>query len=165
MAVQRITVRRSEEVASRLRLYGKQLSTWRSLWRTIAGRVAAAERRWFATRGGGTWPELSEDYAAWKARHYPGRPLLVQKGDLRRAATMATRLMHEAAPGEMVLRIDDPKAGFHAPGHAGPVPDRDPLIPTEQIRLIAREALRAHVRFRAGIPGPAPMRLFPGPNA
>ncbi len=30
------------------------------------------------------WPELSPQYALWKANHYPGRPLLVLTGAMKR---------------------------------------------------------------------------------
>ena len=42
----------------------------------------------FATsgaRGGAPWAPLSADYEEWKTAHFPGRPLLVQSGSMRRA--------------------------------------------------------------------------------
>lgn len=38
-----------------------------------------------AQRGpdGEGWPPLNSDYAAWKARHFPGAPMLVREGVLR----------------------------------------------------------------------------------
>jgi len=35
-------------------------------------------------RGGAPWQPLSPQYEAWKEAHYPGRPLLVQTGAMRR---------------------------------------------------------------------------------
>lgn len=35
-------------------------------------------------RGGAPWPALSPEYEKWKEAHYPGRPLLVANGDMRR---------------------------------------------------------------------------------
>ncbi len=45
----------------------------------------ALEREQFRTeggRGGAAWPALSDDYARWKAIHYPGKPILQREGDL-----------------------------------------------------------------------------------
>lgn len=35
----------------------------------------------------GSWAPLSESYAAWKEKHYPGAPILVRTGKLRAALT------------------------------------------------------------------------------
>jgi len=35
----------------------------------------------------GSWAPLSESYAAWKEKHYPGQPILVRTGKLRAALT------------------------------------------------------------------------------
>lgn len=42
-------------------------------------------REWFDSQGEGTWEPLSNEYAAWKAANYPGAPILVASGDLRRS--------------------------------------------------------------------------------
>jgi len=51
----------------------------------------AAQARQFDAEGGGpvagSWAELSDVYAAWKAKRYPGQPILVARGDLRDALT------------------------------------------------------------------------------
>ncbi|MEO8483330.1 MAG: hypothetical protein ABI634_14045 [Acidobacteriota bacterium] len=43
----------------------------------------------FDSEGGGVggWAPLSEDYAAWKAKHFPGRPILVRTGALKESLT------------------------------------------------------------------------------
>lgn len=49
-----------------------------------------AERRQFDSEGhyaSGGWQALSPAYAAWKARHYPGRKILVRTGELERSLT------------------------------------------------------------------------------
>src|SRR5262249_32662130 len=40
---------------------------------------------------GHTWTPLSPKYAAWKAIHFPGRPILQRTGALRRAASRPLR--------------------------------------------------------------------------
>ena len=37
----------------------------------------------------GVFPNYATAYAAWKAKHFPGRPLLVQTGAMRAALTSA----------------------------------------------------------------------------
>lgn len=53
-----------------------------------------AETRQFAAEGDGPyaghWAALSEAYAAWKAKKYPGKPLLVRTGELREALTSSS---------------------------------------------------------------------------
>lgn len=53
----------------------------------MRARFLDAERRQFDSQGHGSWPALSPRYGAWKATHFPGRPLLVRTGDLRRSLT------------------------------------------------------------------------------
>jgi phage gpG-like protein len=49
------------------------------------------EERAFGTEGSilrsGKWAPLSPRYAAWKARHYPGRTILVRTGKLKASLT------------------------------------------------------------------------------
>lgn len=51
----------------------------------------AAEKRQFDAQGSGpvagAWAQLSDVYAAWKAKKYPGQPILVATGGLREALT------------------------------------------------------------------------------
>ncbi|HEY3283071.1 MAG TPA: phage virion morphogenesis protein [Armatimonadota bacterium] len=54
-----------------------------------------------AAQKGGKWQALSPRYAAWKARHYPGRPILERTGALKDSLT--TGLTVEKGPGEMTL--------------------------------------------------------------
>lgn len=43
------------------------------------GEQFASDGAW----GGTPWAPLSEPYATWKEDHFPGRPLLVQTGEMR----------------------------------------------------------------------------------
>ena len=46
--------------------------------------------RAFVTKGqsiGTKWKPLSPSYAAWKGRHFPGRPLLVLRGPMKQSLT------------------------------------------------------------------------------
>jgi len=49
----------------------------RSYWEDYATLAVIEEiARIFATEGYGQWPPLSPKYAAWKAKHYPGKSML-----------------------------------------------------------------------------------------
>ncbi len=52
------------------------------------------ERAQFAAEGSGpnrgAWKPLSEAYAAWKAGHYPGQPILRREGNLYEALTSSS---------------------------------------------------------------------------
>jgi phage gpG-like protein len=62
----------------------------RPVWEALADRFASLEGRQFATEGrygSGGWAPLSPRYAAWKARHYPGKTILRRTDDLYRSLT------------------------------------------------------------------------------
>ncbi|WP_152467701.1 phage virion morphogenesis protein [Gordonia terrae] len=64
----------------------------------------------FASRGqrlGESWPRLSTDYAAQKAKRYAGRPVLVRTGQ------MQSRFGHQAAATSVTIYNLDPKFKFH----------------------------------------------------
>ena len=76
-----------------------QLAEWGK--KPFAGKAALRIRHlWtqrinkaFESTGGSIgerWEPLSPAYALWKGRHYPGRPLLVRKGRMKRSLTKAT---------------------------------------------------------------------------
>ena len=134
----------------RLSLYGAKLKTWRSLYRRIGAEVVKAERAWFASQGNGSWPMLSEKYGAWKARHYPGRPILVREGDLKRALTSQAQFVEYRAPDVMILNLPEKVwyGNVHQTGNPeGNLPRRPPLIPLTMMRQIARRETAKHVKY------------------
>lgn len=64
------------------------------------------------------WPQLSEKYAAWKAVHYPGAPILVRTGSLRRS------MVTKGAEGN-ITAIGKTKATFGTSIHYGIYHDSD----------------------------------------
>ena len=56
-------------------------------WGSIAPIIAEAADDLFASEGRGQWESLNEDYAARKAKHYPGKGILEKTGTYRKAAT------------------------------------------------------------------------------
>lgn len=114
--------------------------------------ILGAVAQQFATEGrrAGGWPPLSPRYAAWKAAHYPGRPILVLTGQMKRAA-LDTRAL-QVTPRRLTYQIDDPKALYHQVG-AGRLPVRRVVDLTgHDRRMIDRAFARwlARIRARAG---------------
>lgn len=114
-------------------------------WEALAVKFQRAERRQFATEGAyasGGWPALSPRYAAWKARHYPGKPILEREGHLKASLTERPFGVEVIEPGYMVLGSDVDYGAYHQRG--GPnLPQRRPVELTEAqrrdwVRLIQR---------------------------
>jgi phage gpG-like protein len=107
----------------------------RPAWEAIADRFAHVERRQFGTEGrhaSGGWAPLSPRYAAWKARHYPGRPILVREGDLRASLTQRPFGVERIEPHDAWLGSDVAHGRYHQRGQG--VPRRRPIELTEQER-------------------------------
>lgn len=123
-----------------------------ALWDKLADRFARVERRQFDSEGAygsGGWPALSPKYAAWKARHYPGKPILEREGDLRASLTERPFGIEVIEPGFMVLGSGIDYGRFHQAG-AGRLPQRRPVeLPESErrtwVRLIQRFIVTGNV--------------------
>ncbi len=75
------------ELTHALSQFSAEAQTPRRLFLDLMREVVqpAIDKR-FSQAGPG-WPPLSPQYAAWKAKKFPGRPLLVQTGAMRGALT------------------------------------------------------------------------------
>ena len=114
--------------------------------------VLGAVAQQFATEGrrAGGWPPLSPRYAAWKARHYPGRPILVLTGAMKEAALDPRAI--QTSPRRMTYEVRDAKALWHQVG-AGRLPVRRLVDLTgHDRRMIDRVFARwlARIRRRVG---------------
>lgn len=113
-------------------------------WEAIADRFLGAEARQFSSEGGygsAGWSPLSPRYAAWKARHYPGAPILVRTGELRRTLTEGPEV-RVIAPHDAWIGSAVPYGRFHQAGDG--VPRRRPVEMPESER---REWVRIVQRF------------------
>lgn len=118
----------------------------RPAWEALAAKFARAERRQFATEGAyasGGWAPLSPKYAAWKERHYPGRPILELTGALKDSLTRRPFGVEVIEPGYMVLGSGIDYGKYHQAG-GGRLPRRRPVELTEASR---REWVRLIQRF------------------
>lgn len=87
---------------------------WSPAFGTLRDRFLVLERHQFTSGGGysGTWTPLSPRYAAWKARHYPGKPIMRRTDELYRSLTVGPQIniVHKDA---MRLGTAVPHARFH----------------------------------------------------
>lgn len=97
----------------------------RPVWDAMRDAFHEVELEQFATGGAagksGGWEELSPDYAAWKAKHYPGRGVLVRSGALRDALVGGPASIYEPHPTWMGVGADVPYGIFHQRGQGVPV--------------------------------------------
>lgn len=122
----------------------------RPAWEALADRFAFVERRQFATEGAyasGGWAPLSPAYAAWKARHYPGQPILRRTDDLFESLTVRPFDEHGGIeviePSHMMLGSAVRYGRFHQHGTRR-MPRRRPVELTEAER---REWVRIVQRY------------------
>lgn len=121
------------------------------LWDKLANRFASVERRQFASQGGygsGGWPALSPAYAAWKAMHYPGKPILEREGDLKDSLTRRPFGIEVLTPASMTVGSGIDYGRYHQAGDG--VPRRRPVeLPEserrEWVRLIQRFIVTGNV--------------------
>ena len=105
----------------------------------------------FDTEGaytGGTWQALSDGYAAWKEEAFPGRPILVLTGALRKAAVEGgPGSLKRVTPRLMAVGVDSkaiPYARAHQTG--GPnLPQREILRITDKFRQVIAQLFHAFV--------------------
>lgn len=139
-----VSVANADNVVRRISAYGRKLEDWPMLWAEVSQSYADAERAWFKSEGEGSWPELKPATVAYKARHFPGRPILVRTGELRASLTEHLALMVEA--DVLLIGTEVEWAEFHVTG-TRVMPKRDPRIPIVHARELARTAMAEHARY------------------
>jgi phage gpG-like protein len=118
----------------------------RPLWEALADRFALIQARQFKSSGryaSGGWPALSPRYAAWKAKHYPGAPILVRSGDLRDSLTRRPFGVDVIEKKSMAIGSDVPYGLYHQRGEG--LPQRRPVELTEAERRRWTRALQRYV--------------------
>ena len=119
-------------------------------WESLAPMVAEAADRIFASEGHGGWPQLSEAYARWKARNYPGKGILELTGAYRSAATQV------GAPGNSITTTENSLTygveGLDYPVYHETGTDRMPARPVfdllaedEELSRAVTEAFSKHI--------------------
>lgn len=116
--------------------YAEDVQDWRPAFERIYENFLDIERRTFRAQGyPARWKRLSPAYAAWKAKHYPGKPILQKTGRLMRSLTAK----HQAEAQDTVKDIKKLRAEFgtrvpYAEAHQRGFPPRNlPARPPVQL--------------------------------
>lgn len=121
------------------------IKDWRPAFTDIANLFRKHEKRHLDSQGASTgekFEALSDRYAAWKERNFPGRPILVLRGTLREALTK------KGAPGSLELKTAKSMVVGINPAYTTP----------QGVRL--ETYVRAHSRGD-GVPRRPPIRYDP----
>ena len=118
--------------------------------------MEAAEARQFDAEGegpvAGHWASLKENYAAWKAKHYPGKRILERTGALCEALTQKGGNSLREYTGESMTfgTLGVPYASFHQVG-TGDMVARPPLDFDSQFDADLKQAMQLGIvdAFRA----------------
>jgi phage gpG-like protein len=106
-------------------------------WPAVVRKLRQQLRYHFSGEGStgraGKWAALSAPYAKWKAKHYPGKPILERTGRLR--ASLVDSGSHDSleilSPRFVFVGSRVPYAGFHQEGTSR-MPRRPPISPTDR---------------------------------
>ena len=117
-----------EELAAAFQAMSRSVSDWRPYWPTIAAVFYESTRQRFASDGFGTWPRLSDGYAKWKIKNFPGEGILSATGNLRRSLTdrFGPNAVYEEEPQSLLLGTNIPYATYHQYG-TSKMPPRPPI--------------------------------------
>lgn len=86
------------------------------------------------------WTPLKPAYAAWKQRHYPGKPILQLTGRLFNSLTQRPFAVERITKDSMTIGTDVPYAKYHQLGGPPFLPKR-PIIgvpPQDDLRVFAK---------------------------
>lgn len=152
-----LTLEGEAQIDRTLARFHDNVTDARPLWDELAAKFARIEVRQFNSEGAygsGGWPALSPRYAAWKARHYPGRPILERTGELRRSLTQRPFGIEELTPASMTIGSGIDYGRYHQKG-GGNLPQRRPVELPEAtrrswIRLIQRFIVTGYVTTAGG---------------
>lgn len=119
------------------------ISDWRPIWPVFGDNFYAHIRQTFATEGDagpGKWAPLSEKYAEWKAKRFPGKTILERTGKLMASLTerKAEGSVFEASPKSLTIGTSVRYAIYHQAG-TGRMPQRKEIALPEPAK---RELMR-----------------------
>jgi len=112
------------------------ISDWRPIWPVFADTFYAYIRSQFSSEGeeglGAKWAKLSDSYAAWKAKHFPGKPILQRTGALIASLTGASApgAVYQPQPHSLTIGSTIPYALYHQTG-TGRMPQRKEIVFSE----------------------------------
>lgn len=148
----RFQVAGTEEAAQQLNRWATKLREPAPAFNDMMDYLATEQRDWFQSKGGGTWPQLSEPYKSWRRQRFPKRGIL-HGPDTRGHRGLQLRDQLTKRPFGFEV-INDRGFTFgstlpYAPHHqtgAGRLPKRPPLKPLNpQMLSMLERILKNHV--------------------
>lgn len=131
----RFTILGDQVLARGFSRFGDKIQDFRPLWEDLKVDFHRIEDEQFdsqGARGGTPWAPLSPRYEAWKAKYFPGQPLLRLTGWMWGVFAVGTGMMYTTEP--LRLKIEPPMsyAGIHQRGNPrGNLPRRPVVVMTE----------------------------------
>lgn len=124
-----------EQINRSLSRYGEYLQDLTDAWPDIKNDFYKGEEIQFDSEmGEGPWKDLSEPYASWKAKHYPGKKIMELTGRLRNALTGGgSDLGWKEDPQKLSVIVKVPYAKLHHEG-LGKLPRREVIWFTEDTK-------------------------------
>lgn len=106
-------------LARALSRFGEGVRDFRPVWEQIRNDFVRIEGEQFdseGSRGGEPWAPLSPTYAAWKARHFPGQPIMRLTMELWSQLAVGTGLFVDSGPMQLRMYPTLARAGIHQQG-------------------------------------------------
>ena len=139
-----VEVMGEEQVLRAFSRFGDAVKDLTPFWPTIADDFRELEEKQFDTQGGsgsGGWTALSPAYATWKARHYPGKGILVRTGALRSSLTTGgAGHIEKKSADRLEIGTSVPYAIYHQKG-TRKMPKRPPVELSEADKMRWSKAL------------------------
>jgi phage gpG-like protein len=140
-----VTVDGLERSTRAFKVLDDSIKDFREVWPEIRMYWVRANVEHFESegaRGGQKWQPLSANYAKWKAKKYPGKPILVRTGRLFRSLTLGgfgTDIINDEQPRSLTLGTAVPYAKYHQRGTSR-LAQRPVFAPTQRDidRMVSR---------------------------
>ena len=140
-----VTIDGVQQSSRAFRTLNENLRDFRPVWPEIHMyflRGASEQFESLGARGGQRWAPLSEKYAKWKAKKYPGKPILVRTERLKRSLSLGGSepdQVKEFQPLSATFGTRVPYARYHQRGTKR-MPARPVLQPTQRDvdRMVSR---------------------------
>jgi len=122
----------TKQLYAKLSRFIDDIKDFRPVWKELSEDFYRTEKTLFNSQGRtgsqGKWTPLSKEYAAWKSKNYPGRPILVLKGDLKGSLVSKRHgdSVNVQTPKQMVIGTSAKTAEWHYKG-SGDLPVRRPI--------------------------------------
>jgi len=117
----RVDIQGEEKLDYSIGAISDSIGDWREVWpevELVFYRATLGQFRTEGQRGGDRWKPLSNAYRKWKEVKYPGQPILVLTGRLRRSltATGSEESIRVREPESLTLGTSTPYARYHQRG-------------------------------------------------